>query len=234
MSDITQGGPELAKKIDHTLLKPEARAKDYERLCNEAMAHGFFSVCVPPTYVPLARKLLRNSEVKVCTVIGFPHGLNDSPTKVFELQRAFDCGADEFDVVMNISALKSGDERAVRNELSSLVKAAQGKTVKVIIETSLLTDEEKVKACQAAEDSGAHFVKTSTGFAGGGATVADIQLLKKTIHTKMQIKASGGIRDLATALAMLEAGATRLGTSQGIAIVSGEPSTSPSQEKSVY
>ncbi|MEK6553870.1 MAG: deoxyribose-phosphate aldolase, partial [Bdellovibrionota bacterium] len=192
------------------------------KLCNEAIAYGFFSACIPPAYVLLAKKILRGTDVKVCTVIGFPHGLNDSPTKVFEIQRAFDCGADEFDAVINISMLKSGDERGVKNELLSLVKAAQGKTLKVIIETALLTDAEKVLACRLSEEAGANFVKTSTGFAGGGATTHDVQLMRATVGPKVQVKASGGIRNRATALAMIEAGASRLGTSQGVAIVSGD------------
>jgi deoxyribose-phosphate aldolase len=222
MSDLTQSASrELARKIDHTLLRPDGLVADFEKLCHEAIAHSFYSVCIPPYYISLAKKLLRGTDVKVCTVIGFPHGLNDSPTKVFEIQRAFDCGADEFDVVLNISALKSGEDRAVKNELISLVKAAQGKPLKVILETSLLTDAEKILACRLCDEAGAAFVKTSTGFAKGGATVEDVKLMRESVGPKVQVKASGGIRDRETALAMIAAGATRLGTSQGIAIISG-------------
>lgn len=224
MSDITLSAKaaSLAKFIDHTLLKPDASAAQYKQLFQEAVAHQFYSVCVPPYYVSLAKRSVAGSGVKICTVVGFPHGLSTTSTKVFETRQAIDQGAEEIDMVMNVSALKGGERSLVLDDISSVVLSANGKTVKVIIETSLLTLEEKILACQLAESAGAHFVKTSTGFSGGGATVEDVQLMKRTVGPRVQVKASGGIRDTATALAMLEAGATRIGTSHGIAIVTGQ------------
>ena len=216
----------LAKAIDHTLLKPEATQEQIENLCQEADKHFFASVCVPPAYVSLCVDKLQKSEVKVCTVIGFPLGNQTTKTKVFETQLAISEGADEIDMVINIGALKSKDYQLVQNEITEVVKAAHGHTVKVIIETALLTDEEKVKVCELALETGAHFVKTSTGFAGGGATLHDVDLMAKTVHGKMEVKASGGIKDKETALQMLEHGATRLGTSSGVSIMEGTTSNS--------
>jgi deoxyribose-phosphate aldolase len=223
MSDITlsaKGSP-LAKYIDHTLLKPEAASAAYKQLFAEALEYQFFSVCIPPSMVSLAKRALAGSSVKICTVVGFPHGLNLVATKVFETKLAIDQGADEIDMVINISALKSGDKTLVADDIASVVRAANGKTVKVILETGLLTLEEKIIGCQLSESSGAHFVKTSTGFAGSGATLEDVQLMRKTVGPRVQVKASGGIKDATTALKMIEAGATRLGTSSGIAIITG-------------
>jgi deoxyribose-phosphate aldolase len=211
---------DLAKYIDHTILKPDAAAPAYEQLCREAVAHRFCAVCVPPMYVALARRQLQGSSVKVCTVVGFPHGLNLSSTKAFEAEQAVQQGADEVDMVMNISALKSGDQKLVGTDIRAVVHAATGRIVKVILETCLLSEEEKLLACCIAETSGAHFVKTSTGFSSGGATVADVVLMRKSVGPQVQVKASGGIRDRQTALAMIEAGASRIGTSSGVAIVS--------------
>lgn len=227
MSDITLSakGAALAKYIDHTLLKPDAPASAYKQLFAEAMEYQFFSVCVPPTMVSAARRALTGSGVKICTVVGFPHGLNLVATKVFEAKLAIDQGADEIDMVLNISALKGGEKSIVADDISSVVRAANGKIVKVILETGLLTQEEKILACQIAENAGAQFVKTSTGFAGSGATIEDVELLCRNVGPKVQVKASGGIRDTATALKMIEAGASRLGTSNGVAIVTGANTT---------
>jgi deoxyribose-phosphate aldolase len=210
---------DLAKYIDHTLLKPEAVAAAYDPLCREAAEYGFFAVCVPPSYVALAKSHLAGSEVKICTVVGFPHGLNRPVVKAFEAERAVEDGADEIDMVLNVSALKSGNHSLVSEEIGRVVVASAGRTVKVILETCFLTEEEKVLACRLAESSGAHFVKTSTGFGSGGATVADVRLLRRSIGPHMQVKASGGIRDRQTALAMIEAGASRIGASASVAIL---------------
>lgn len=229
MSDMTQGAQAgtLAPFIDHTLLKPEAPASAYKQLMIEALQYQFFSVCIPPTYVSMAKRHLSQSSVKICTVVGFPYGFNTTSSKVFESKQAVDHGADEIDMVINVSALKSGDENLVRNDINSVVRAANGKIVKVILETCLLTDDEKVIACQICDVAGAHFVKTSTGFGAGGATLEDVRMLKRSIGSRMQVKASGGIRDAETARAMISAGASRLGTSHGVTIVGGAP---PSQE----
>lgn len=234
MSDLTQSSRDLARFIDHTLLRPDATSADFKTLFREALDYQFFSVCVPPYYVPLAQKTLANSGVKICTVIGFPHGMNNAPTKSFESRLAIDQGADEIDMVINISALKNKEYKIVEDDILSVVRTANGQLVKVILETALLTDEEKIAACKICETAGAHFVKTSTGFSTGGATVADVKLMRANIAAKMQVKASGGIRDYKTATEMLKAGATRLGTSQSIAIVTfdqnaGAPSSTPSK-----
>lgn len=213
----------LAAFIDHTLLKPDASRAQIERLCAEAREQGFFSVCVNGSWVLTARSLLEDSEVKVAAVVGFPLGAATSDTKRFETEAAVDDGAHEIDVVLNLARLKAGDDRYVLNELFEVVEAADERTVKVILETCLLTDEEKIRACQLVVESGAHFVKTSTGFSTAGATIADVKLMRETVGPKFGVKASGGIRDASTALAMIEAGATRLGTSAGIAIVNGLP-----------
>jgi deoxyribose-phosphate aldolase len=212
---------DLAQYIDHTLLKADATAKQIEQFCAEARAHRFFSVCVHGSHVARARHFLEDSDVKVACVAGFPLGANSTDAKRFETEAAVDDGAHEIDVVLNIGRLKDGDDKYIFRELCDVVEAANDNTVKVIIETCLLTHAEKIRACQLIVESGAHFVKTSTGFSTSGATIDDVKLLRQTVGPKFGVKASGGIRDTATALAMIEAGATRLGTSNGVAIVSG-------------
>jgi len=217
----------IAKYIDHTLLKPEATKEQIEKLCQEAKEYEFASVCVNPTWVSLASELLKDSSVKVCTVIGFPLGATTTETKVFEAKNAMEHGATELDMVINIGALKSGDEELVKNDIQSVVEAAKGKAlVKVIIETSLLTDEEKEKASRLSVEAGADFVKTSTGFSTGGATINDISLMRKVVGPDIGVKASGGVRSSEDAQQMIEAGATRIGASSGVAIVKGLTSQS--------
>lgn len=211
----------IARSIDHTLLKPDATITQIHNLIEEAKTHRFFSVCVNPSYVATCAELLKGSGVQVCTVVGFPLGANSSATKAFETSHAIKDGADEIDMVINIGALKSLKLLLVEEDIREVVTAAEGKVVKVIIETSLLTDEEKVVACQLAEKAGAKFVKTSTGFNGGGATIEDVILMKESVSTTVEVKASGGIKDLETAKKMLGAGASRLGTSAGVAILKG-------------
>jgi deoxyribose-phosphate aldolase len=211
----------ISKSIDHTLLRPDATFTQIYHLIEEAKQYNFFSVCVNPSYVATCSEMLKGTGIQVCTVVGFPLGANSSAVKAFETAHAIKDGADEIDMVINIGALKSQKLLLVEEDIRDVVFAAEGKIVKVIIETSLLTDEEKVIACQLAEKAGAAFVKTSSGFNGGGATVEDITLMKNSISTTVAIKASGGIRDLETAKKMLAAGATRLGTSSGVAIVKG-------------
>ncbi|MFO1477442.1 MAG: deoxyribose-phosphate aldolase [Verrucomicrobiota bacterium] len=210
---------QLAAFIDHTLLRPDATAKDIERLCAEARANRFCAVCVNSSRVVLARHCLEDSEVKVAATVGFPLGAMSSDAMRYETECAIDDGAQEIDAVINIGRLKDREDSRVLRELRDLVEAADERPVKVILETGLLTDEEKVRACHLVVESGAHFVKTSTGFANGGATVADVQLMRATVGPKFGVKASGGIRDAATALALIAAGATRLGTSSGVGIV---------------
>ena len=211
---------ELAQYLEHTLLKPEATVADIIQLCEEAKKYQLRGVCINPCYVALARHLLSGTGVKVITVIGFPLGATYPEVKELEAKMAADNHADEIDMVMNISAFKTGDYQAVENEIKRVVAAAAPSLVKVIIETALLTDEEKRKACQLVIAGGAQFVKTSTGFAKSGATVSDVRLLKEeSAGSGIGIKAAGGIRDAATAKAMLEAGATRIGTSVGNLIV---------------
>ena len=212
---------QLAAFIDHTLLKPDASPAQIEKLCAEAREHKFFSVCVNGSWVAAARHFLDGSDVKVACVVGFPLGAMAGDVKRFETETAIDDGAHEIDMVLNIARLKAGDDKYVLRELIDVVEAADERTVKVILETCLLNDEEKVRACRLVVDSGAHFVKTSTGFSTGGATIADVKLMRETVGPKFGVKASGGVRDAQTALAMIEAGATRLGTSSGIAIVQG-------------
>lgn len=211
-----------AKLIDHTLLKPNATQAQIEHLCDEARTYGFASVCVNPYWVKRAHQQLAGSGVKVCTVIGFPLGATPANVKAFEAQNAVKDGADELDMVLNIGALKSGDEKTVLADIRAVRQACVGKILKVIIETRELTDEEKVKACQLAAQAGADFVKTSTGFAGGGATVADVALMRKSVPSAMQVKASGGVRTRADFDAMIAAGATRIGTSSGVKIIEGK------------
>lgn len=209
----------IASMIDHTLLKPEATPAQVERLCAEAAEYHFASVCVNPVYIPLAARLLKGTGVKVCCVVGFPLGAIAPEQKAAEAASCAAMGAEELDMVIHVGAAKAGDWALVQRDIEGVVKAAAGHTVKVIIETCLLTDEEKVKACEAAKAAGAHFVKTSTGFSTGGATTHDIALMRKTVGPEMGVKASGGIRDYETAMAMIEVGANRIGASAGIAIV---------------
>lgn len=211
----------LAAMLDHTILKAEATAADVVSICQEALAMGAASVCINPTHVALVAEKLQGSTVKVCTVIGFPLGANTSAVKAFETKDAIANGAKEIDMVINVGALRTGDVATVEADIRAVVEAANGTTVKVIIETCYLTDAEKTTACQLAQKAGANFVKTSTGFGTGGATVADVALMDKTVGDTMEVKASGGIRDYATAMAMVEAGADRLGVSASMAILAG-------------
>ncbi|MCL2220775.1 MAG: deoxyribose-phosphate aldolase [Oscillospiraceae bacterium] len=208
--------------IDHTLLKAEATESDVKKLCKEAMEHRFVSVCVNPWFVPLSRDCLKGSDVKVCTVIGFPLGATTTKTKVYEAREAVENGAKEVDMVINVGAVKSGDWDYVKNDIESIYMAVSGRALlKVIIETSLLTDEEKVRVCAICKMVGVDFVKTSTGFSTGGATVEDVSLMRKVVGSEIGVKASGGIKEAATAKAMIDAGANRLGTSSGVVIVCG-------------
>lgn len=209
----------LNKYIDHTLLKPEASEKDIEKLCAEAKQYNFATVFVNPSYVELATKLLKGSKVKVGCAIGFPLGTTTTEIKVLEALQAIKNGAQEIDMVINIGAVKSKNFKYVESDIKSVVKAVKPIGVKTILETCLLTNAEKVKVAKIAKKVGAWFVKTSTGFSIGGATVQDIKLLRKTVGSQMGVKASGGIRDYKTAIALIKAGATRLGTSAGVKIV---------------
>lgn len=220
MSKIASAA-QLAAFIDHTLLKADATSKDIEKLCAEAREHKFFSVCVNGSRVTEARHFLEGTDVKVAGVVGFPLGAMSSDAKRFETEAVIDDGAHEIDVVLNIGKLKDGGDKFILRELCDIVEAADERTVKVILETCLLTEEEKIRACKLVVESGAHFVKTSTGFSTAGATIADVKLMRATVGPKFGVKASGGIRDAKTALAMIEAGATRLGVSAGVAIVKG-------------
>jgi deoxyribose-phosphate aldolase len=214
---------ELARLIDHTLLKPEATEAQIRTLCAEARQYQFAAVCVNPSWVGLCAELVSGSNVRVCTVIGFPLGVTTTVVKVVEARDAIANGATEIDMVINIGALKSGNDDLVRRDVREVVMAAQGKAlVKVILETALLTREEKIKACLLAKQAGADFVKTSTGFGPGGATIEDVALLRETVGKQMGVKASGGIRDRVCAAALVTAGATRLGTSASVAIVTSE------------
>ena len=211
---------ELAKYIDHTLLKPEATQDQIEKLCAEAVQYGFASVCVNPTWVRLCRELTRGSDVLVCTVVGFPLGANTPATKAYETQKAVEEGADEIDMVINIGRLKSGDYKFVEKDIRVVVEATGRKAeVKVIIETCYLTDEEKIKASLLVKQAGAHFVKTSTGFGKQGATLGDVALMRKVVGSELGVKVAGGIRDYRIAAQMIEAGATRLGASASVAII---------------
>ena len=213
---------QLAACIDHAQLKPETSQAQIEKLCSEALEYKFFSVCVNGCWVATAYHLLEDSDVKVTSVVGYPFGAMASDVKRFEAETAIDDGAHEIDMVLNVARLKAGDDKFVFREIVDVVEAADERPVKVIIETCLLTDAEKVRACKLVVESGAHFVKTSTGFnPGGGATVADVKLMRETVGPQFGVKASGGIRDTATALALIVAGATRLGGSSGIAIMKG-------------
>lgn len=212
----------IASYIDHTLLKPEATPEQIVKLCGEAKEFNFASVCVNPFYVKLAHAELKDSPVKVCTVIGFPLGASSTFVKAEETRDAVAFGADEVDMVINVGAIKAKNYDVVKKDIEAVVDAAAGRLVKVILETCLLTDEEIVKACEISKEAGADFVKTSTGFSKGGATVEAVSLMRKTVGADMGVKASGGIRDYKTAKAMIEAGASRIGASAGIAIVEAE------------
>lgn len=212
----------LNKYIDHTLLKPDASQEQIATLIEEAKKYDFASVCVNPTWVNFAAQALKATDVKVCTVIGFPLGANTPELKAFETSDAIRNGVNEIDMVINIGALKSQNFDLVEKDIRAVVEAAKGTLVKVIIETCLLTDDEKVKACQIAQKAGADFVKTSTGFSTGGATVADVALMRKTVGPDMGVKASGGARSYEDALAFIKAGATRIGASSGVAIMEGD------------
>ena len=213
----------IAKYIDHTLLKADARKEDIEKLCSEAFHNGFASVCVNSCWVPLASELLAGTDVKVCTVVGFPLGAASANAKAAEAADAAKNGADEIDMVINIGMLKSGMMEAVEDDIKEVRNAAKGKILKVIIETCLLSDDEKKAACRTAADAGADFVKTSTGFSTGGATVHDVALMKEAVSARgLKVKASGGIRNYKDAKAMIDAGADRIGASAGIAIVKEE------------
>ena len=207
------------KLIDHTLLKQDATPEQIIKLCEEAKEFDFMSVCVNPAYVPLAAKCLEGSDVKVCTVIGFPLGMNLTKTKVEEAELCIKQGADEIDMVINVGMLKAGHDDYVKEEIKLLKEVAGSRVLKVIIETCLLTDEEKVRACQLSKEAGADFVKTSTGFSTGGATAHDVTLMRKTVGPDMGVKASGGVRTHEDLIAMVEAGANRIDTSNGTKII---------------
>jgi len=213
---------DLAKMIDHTNVKPTATVEDIKQLCREAVEYGFQCAVVNPTYAPLAVKLLKNSEVKVCSTVGFPIGVTLPEVKAFEAKTLADAGCKELDMVINLSALKSKDYATVKKDVKAVVDVKRSYSnliVKVIIETGYLTDEEKVVACKLCKETGADFVKTSTGLLVGKATVEDIRLMRKTVGEKMGVKASAGIRTLKDTLAMIEAGANRIGTSTGVQII---------------
>ncbi len=214
---------ELAKRIDHTLLGPAATRASVKQLCTEAIQYGVASVCVNPCHIELVREQLGDAPVKACTVIGFPHGMTTAETKAFEAQKAIAAGADELDMVINVAALKEGNYVAVADDIRGVCTAAEkaprGVVVKVILETALLSDEEKVAGATLAKAAGAKFVKTSTGFGPAGATAEDVALLRATVGEEMGVKAAGGIRDAATAIAMIEAGASRIGASRSVEIL---------------
>jgi deoxyribose-phosphate aldolase len=216
---LTISKEQLAGMIDHTLLKPTTTKKDIMRLCREAKKYRFAAVCVNPTYVSLAAKLLKNTDVKVCTVIGFPLGATTTEVKAFETENAIKNGAQEVDMVINIGMLKSGNYGFVKRDIEAVVKAAGDAITKVIIETCYLSDKEKVKACMLAKKAGADYVKSSTGFGSRGATIADVRLMRKIVGKKMGVKAAGGIRTFEDAVAMIKAGATRIGTSHAMSIM---------------
>lgn len=212
---------QLAKYIDHTALTPEKNEKDIIKLCDEAIQYGFYSVCINPCYIPLAKSKLTNSEVKICTVVGFPIGASMTSVKVFETEQAIIEGANEIDMVINIGWIKSQQWSKVYQDIQAVFNACNGIPLKVILETCLLTSDEIIKACDICKTIGVAFVKTSTGFNKNGATLEDIKLMKQTVGD-IGVKASGGIRDTQTALAMIHAGATRIGSSAGITIVEGK------------
>lgn len=211
----------LANYIDHTLLKPDATKEDIDTIIEEALVHQFYAVCVHPHWVAYCNERLKDSKIKVCTVVGFPFGTNFTSVKAFETEEAVKNGADEIDMVLNIGALKAQQDEFVKKDIEAVVNAAGDDVlVKVIIETALLTTEEKIRACQLAQQAHADFVKTSTGFSGGGATVEDIKLMCDTVSPNMGVKASGGVRNRVQAEKLIEAGATRIGSSSSVAIIS--------------
>lgn len=228
------GGVEvdLARLIDHTLLKPEATKSEIEKLCGEAKKYNFASVCVNPCYVALCSRLLRDTSVNVCTVIGFPLGASTTAAKTFEAEQALRDGAQELDMVINVGMLKSGEYDYVENDIFAVVTTSRryGALTKAILETALLTDEEKIKACLLAKRAGADFVKTSTGFSKGGATVGDIALMRKVVGSAMGVKASGGVRTREEALAMVASGADRIGASASVKIVGGNGAEATSKQ----
>jgi deoxyribose-phosphate aldolase len=223
MRDVIKSNKELIYKIaaliDHTLVKANATYKDIIRICKEAKKYKFASVCVNPIYVSLCKKILRNTNVKVCSVVGFPLGATTTAIKVDEAKEAVKNGADEIDMVINIGALKSGDYKLVLDDIKSVREITRGKILKVIIETAYLTKKEKVKVCKLAEQAGVDFVKTSTGFGPSGATAEDVRLIKSVVGTRIGVKAAGGIRTLEDVIKMLNAGATRIGTSASVNIL---------------
>jgi len=215
---------DIAQLIDHTALRPNTTGIQIEVLCEEAREYHFYSVCINSSFIPLAKTFLVNSGVKICAVVGFPLGASLSRVKVYEAKEAANEGADEIDMVINISALKDNHYQKVKEDIEEVVRSVKGLICKVILETALLTDQEKEIGCQIAVEAGAHFVKTSTGFESGGATVEDVKLMRRIVGNHMGIKAAGGIRDYETALKMVEAGATRIGASKGVEIVKGSHS----------
>ncbi|WP_411170374.1 deoxyribose-phosphate aldolase [Clostridium sp. MB05] len=218
---------DLARMIDHTILKADATEMEVEKLCNEALEYNFASVCINPAMVEKAATMLKGSDVKVCTVIGFPLGATTTEVKAFETEDVIKKGATEVDMVINIGKLKEGNLEYIKKDIEAVVNAAKGKALtKVIIETCLLTDEEKVTACKLSKEAGADFVKTSTGFSTGGATASDIKLMRETVGPELGVKASGGVRSNADAIAMIENGATRIGASASISICEGTESNS--------
>ena len=218
---------QIAKMIDHTILKTEATESEIIKLCKEAIHYNFASVCVNPSMVPVAAKELKGTHVKVCTVIGFPLGATTTEVKAFETKDVIEKGATEVDMVINVGKLKERNLEYVKNDITAVVEAAKGKALtKVIIETCLLTEEEKIIACKLSKEAGSDFVKTSTGFSTGGATVEDIKLMRETVGPEMGVKASGGVRSKKDALAMIENGATRIGASASISICEGTESNS--------
>ena len=218
---------QIAKMIDHTILKAEATESEIIKLCKEAIHYNFASVCVNPSMVPVAAKELKGTHVKVCTVIGFPLGATTTEVKAFETKDVIEKGATEVDMVINVGKLKERNLEYVKNDIKAVVEAAKGKALtKVIIETCLLTEEEKIIACKLSKEAGSDFVKTSTGFSTGGATVEDIKLMRETVGPEMGVKASGGVRSKKDTLAMIENGATRIGASASISIREGTESNS--------
>lgn len=210
---------EFASLFDHTNLKPDATKLEIEKLCREALHYNFGAVCINPSNIQLAKRMLNGSDVKICTVIGFPLGATTSETKAFETKQAVDYGATEIDMVLNIGVMKNGDAHEVQDDIKSVVDASDGNLVKVILETCFLEDDEVMKACELSMKAGADFVKTSTGFGTEGATLHHVRLMRKTVGDKMGVKASGGIRNFKTARQMIEAGANRIGASASIAIL---------------
>ena len=224
MNELKITASEMSKLIDHTMLKPEASRSSFDRLCSEAVWYRFKAVCVNSGWVTYTANKLRGSEVAVCSVVGFPLGATDSETKAFEAEKAMENGATELDMVLNIGALKDGDLKTAEADILAVRRAAASPTIlKVIIETCLLTEEEKIRACEIAKYAGADFVKTSTGFSGGGATIEDVALMRRLVGPEIGVKASGGIKDWFGALAMIKAGADRIGTSAGVVIVESAP-----------